>query len=61
MTEQDIRGMMAALPAPSDEQEGVLYKLIEMALIDLNRVAEANETIAKTLSFLADRMGRTPA
>ena len=52
---------MAALPAPSNEQEGVLYKLIEMALIDLNRVAEANETIAKTLSFLADRMGRTPA
>lgn len=58
MSERDIRGLMAALPAPSDEQEGVLYKFIEMALIDLNRVAEANEMIAKTLSFLADRIGK---
>lgn len=58
MSERDIRGLIAALPAPSDVQEGVFYKLIEMALIDLNRIADVNETIAKTLSVLADRMGR---
>ena len=61
MSERDIRGMMASLPAPEDAADAAIFKLVEMALIDLNRLADANEAIAKTLSFLADLMGRKPA
>ena len=56
MSENDIRGLMGALPAPEDDAQSIVYRLVEMALVDLNRIAEAQEIIAKTLSAIADRM-----
>ena len=49
MSANDIHGLMMALPAPEDGDQAVLYKLAEIVLIDLNRIADAQEEIAKIL------------
>ena len=46
MTEQDIRGLFAALPAAETPQEQVALKLGEEAFVILNRIADALESIA---------------
>ena len=49
MSANDIRGLMMALPAPQDDEQVVLFKLVEIFLIDLNRIADAQEEIAKIM------------
>lgn len=57
MSANDIRGLMMALPAPEDGDQAVLYKLAEIVLIDLNRIADAQEEIAKILLRRETREG----
>lgn len=49
MSANDIRGLMMALQAPEDGDQAVLYKLAEIVMVDLSRIADAQEEIAKIL------------
>ena len=50
MSVNDIRGIMKALPAPEDAEQAALYTLAEIILVNLERIAEAQETIAQILT-----------
>lgn len=50
MSVNDIRGIMKALPAPEDAEQAALYTLAEIILVNLERIAEAQEAIAQILT-----------
>ena len=50
MSVNDIRGLMKALPAPEDAEQAALYTLAEIALVNLERIADAHEEIARILT-----------
>ena len=58
MSVNDIRGIMRALSAPETAEQVALYTLAEIALVNLERIADAQEMIAKSLACLADRIQR---
>lgn len=52
-TAEDIIAAFRALPAPDDQNDVVFLELAQIALIDLNRIADAADRIAKSLQTLA--------
>jgi len=50
MSVNDIRGVMKALPAPEDAEQAAMYTLAEIFLVNLERIAEAQEEIARILT-----------
>ncbi len=50
MSVNDIRGIMKALPAPEDAEQSALYTLAEITLVNLERIADAQEAIAQILT-----------
>ena len=53
MSVNDIRGLMKALPAPEDAEQAALYTLAEIALVNLEHIADAHEEIARILTHWA--------
>lgn len=49
MSVNDIRGIIKALPAPEDIEQAALYALAEIFLVNLERIADAQEEIAKIM------------
>ena len=49
MSVRDIRGIIMALPAPEDAEQTAFYALVEIFLVNLERIADAQEEIAKIM------------
>lgn len=53
MSVNDIRGLMKALPAPENAEQSAMYTLAEIFLVNLERIADAQEETARILGLWA--------